>query len=191
MPAATILLICSVFFLGGLVSLWFGTHLDKLGSKPVMAFSSLLWLGILTTWALIAGKFLSPLPVIILVLEFLMGLGAALFSMANVRLTMVISPERGRTHFFALYSVVANASLGLAPIVWGILIDLFRDVNFYWNGLFWNRYTFFFVGALLVFALTLVMKFRLEEKAAGKVEDLMRELLLNAPQRLFAKLWPF
>jgi hypothetical protein len=86
---------------------------------------------------------------------------------------------------------VANSSLGLAPILWGILIDFFRDVDATRHGISWNRYSIFFLGAELMFVLTLVLKFKLEEKAAGKVEDLMREIIITAPQRLVAKLWPF
>ena len=46
----------------------------------------------------------------------------------------------------------------------------------------------FFMGAQLMFIVTLILKFKLEEKAAGKVEDLMREILITAPSRLIAKL---
>lgn len=190
-PEATILYLGSVFFLGGMVSLWFGAHMDRLGSKPVMIFSALLWLGILGVWFLLAARVLYPSALLILCLQFFMGLGASLFAIANVRLTMVITPQMGRTHFFALYSVVANSSLGLAPILWGIMIDFFAKTEFTAQGLYWNRYTFFFLGAEIAFIITLFLKFKLEEKSAGKVEDLMREILLTAPQRLLAKLWPF
>jgi len=43
--------------------------------------------------------------------------------MSNTRLAMVVIPVMGRNHFFALYSVIGNVALGLAPIGWGILID--------------------------------------------------------------------
>lgn len=191
MPEATILYLGSVFFVGGILSLWFGTHLDRLGSKPILIFSSLLWLGILTAWFLIAARVFPPTHLTILLLQFCMGVGASLFAIANVRLTMVITPEMGRTHFFALYSVVANSSLGLAPILWGIMIDYFARTEFTWQGLYWNRYTFFFLGALIIFVVTLALKINLEEKAAGKVEELMRAILLNAPMKLLSKLWPF
>jgi MFS family permease len=190
MPEATILYLGSVFFLGGVLSLWFGVHLDRLGSKPMMIFSSLLWLAIISAWFLLAARVLQPRHITILLLQFFMGVGASLFTIANVRLTMVITPELGRTHFFALYSVVANSSLGIAPILWGIMIDYFARTEFRWQGLYWNRYTFFFFGAELMFVLTLILKLQLEEKAAGKVEELMREILIGAPQRLLAKLWP-
>jgi MFS family permease len=190
MPEATILYLGSVFFLGGVLSLWFGVHLDRLGSKPVMIVSSLLWLAILSAWFFLAARILLPTHLTILVLQFFMGVGASLFTIANVRLTMVITPELGRTHFFALYSVVANSSLGIAPILWGIMIDYFAKTEVVWQGLYWNRYTFFFFGAELIFVLTLILKLNLEEKSAGKVEELMREILLHAPQRLLSKLWP-
>jgi MFS family permease len=190
-PEATILYLGSAFFVGGIVSLWFGVHMDRLGSKPVMIFSSLLWLGILAVWFLLAGRVFQPSPAWILLLQFFMGLAASLFTIANVRLTMVITPQMGRTHFFALYSVVANLSLGIAPIFWGIMIDFFATTEFRWQGIFWNRYTFFFLGAQLAFIVTLLLKLKLEETAAGRVQQLMREILVTAPQRLLAKLWPF
>ncbi len=43
--------------------------------------------------------------------------------MANTRLAMAVIPVMGRNHFFAIYSVVGNVTLGLAPIGWGLLID--------------------------------------------------------------------
>jgi MFS family permease len=190
-PEATILYLGSAFFVGGIVSLWFGVHMDRLGSKPVMIFSSLLWLGILAVWFLLAGRVFQPSPAWILLVQFFMGLAASLFTIANVRLTMVITPQMGRTHFFALYSVVANLSLGIAPIFWGITIDFFATTEFRWQGIFWNRYTFFFLGAQLAFIVTLLLKLKLEETAAGRVQQLMREILVTAPQRLLAKLWPF
>jgi MFS family permease len=189
MTEATILYVCSVFFLGAVSSLWFGARMDRLGSKPVMIFATLLWMFILAIWILLAGKIILPLPLLIVVLQFLMGMGASLFNMANIRLTMTISPEFGRTHFFALYSVVANLSLGLSPVLWGMLIDLFAEVSFFWHGFHWTRFSIFFVGAELMFFVTLFLKVRLEEKASGNVEDLMRELIFAAPLRLVAKLW--
>ena len=186
----TILLLSSVFFLGALVSLWFGRRLDRLGSKPVMVFASLLWMGIIGVWILLAAKFILPHPWLILLLQFLMGLGASVFNMSNVRLSMIVTPVMGRNHFFALYSVVANLSLGLSPIVWGILIDSFRDLNVTWQGLNWNRYTIYFIGSALAFGVTAFLKLKLAEPEAKKVEDLVREMFISSPQRMIARVWP-
>jgi len=190
MQEATILYVSSVFFLGALFSLWFGARMDRLGSKPVMVFSSLLWLVIIGVWLLLAGKKLSPAPLLVLGLQFLMGLGASVFNMSNVRLTMVVTPELGRTHFFALYSVVANLSLGLSPVLWGLLIDLFAELNTTWHGFNWNRYTLFFLGTGACFLVTAWLKLRLEEPAAKSVDELVKEMFISSPQRMIARFWP-
>jgi MFS family permease len=190
MSESTILVVSSVFFLGALVSLWFGRRLDTLGSKPVMIFSSLLWVCIIAVWLLLAGKYLKPAPSLILALQFCMGLGASVFNMSNVRLAMVVTPEMGRNHFFALYSVVANLSLGLSPILWGILIDLFADLDYTLHGFSWNRFTIYFFGVGIMFAITTWLKLKLEEPAAKPVEELVREMFISSPQRMIARVWP-
>jgi MFS family permease len=190
MSESTILVVNSVFFLGGVLSLWFGRRLDTLGSKPAMIFSSLLWLCIIGAWLLLAGKYLRPVPLLLLGIQFCMGLGAAVFNMSNIRLAMVVTPEMGRNHFFALYSVVANLSLGLSPVLWGIVIDGFVDLNYNVQGFNWNRFTVFFFGSGLMFMLTTWLKLRLEEPAAKPVEDLVREMFISSPQRMIARVWP-
>lgn len=190
MTEKTILVVSSVFFLGALMSLWFGRRMDKLGSKPVMVFSSLLWLMILSIWLLLAGKYLAPDPMIILGLQFCMGLGASVFNMSNIRLAMVVTPEMGRNHFFALYSVVANLSLGLSPIFWGIIIDGFADLDRTLHGFNWNRFSVFFLGAAIMYMFTIFLKARLDEPAAKPVEDLVREMFISSPQRMIARVWP-
>jgi MFS family permease len=190
MSEKTILIVSSVFFLGALMSLWFGRRMDKLGSKPVMVFSSIMWLMILSVWLLLAGRYIAPEPVIILGLQFCMGLAASVFNMSNIRLAMVVTPEMGRNHFFALYSVVSNLSLGLSPILWGILIDAFAQLNYDMRDFNWNRYSVFFLGSSVMFMITTFLKLRLEEPAAKPVEDLVREMFISSPQRMIARVWP-
>jgi MFS family permease len=119
-----------------------------------------------------------------------MGLGASVFNMSNVRLAMVVTPQMGRNHFFALYSVVANLSLGLSPIIWGILIDGFSSVDYTYRGFNWNRFSMFFMGAALMYMVTVYLKLKLEEPAAKPVEDLVREMFISSPQRMIARVWP-
>jgi MFS family permease len=187
----TILLVTSVAFLGGLSSLWFlGSRLDHLGSKPVMSFALAVWILILGGWmALAGGAWAARLPVII-ALQFLMGLFAALVAMSNNRLAMAIIPPLGRNHFFALYSVFANVALGLAPIAWGLLIDAIGHRHARFLGLDWNRYTFFYAAAALVFAISLALARRLEEPKAASLEALLTEMLIASPQRLWLRFWP-
>lgn len=191
MSEATILLVNSVAFLGGLSSLWLmANRLDRFGSKPVLAVSLLAWLIIMTGWVLLAGRLIPATLPIVVALQFGMGLFAALVNMANTRLAMATIPVMGRNHFFAIYSVVANVSLGCAPIAWGLLLDALRPVTVRWDRFEWNRFTLFFVLATVCFGVTLALCRRLVEKEAAGLDELLRELLVQSPQRFWLRFWP-
>jgi MFS family permease len=186
-----ILLITSIAFLGGLSSLWFlGSRLDSLGSKPVLTFAFLAWLLINAGWTLLAGRALPPTLLLLLSLQFLMGLFAALVTIANMRLAMALIPVMGRNHFFALFTVVGSVSLGLAPIGWGLIIDAVGQSQPHFLGLEWNRYTVFFAATWLLMLTGLIVTRYLEEPAAVSMEQLVKEILIASPQRLWVRFWP-
>ena len=114
-------------------------------------------------WICLSGGVLPVRLAGVLVLQFLMGLLAALIQMADTRLAMAVIPAMGRNHFFAIYSTLGNVTLGLAPIGWGLLIDAVGARSPVWLGLTWNRYTIFFAAAALAFAVTLALARRLHE----------------------------
>ena len=191
MSEASILLMTSVTFLGGLSSLWFlGSRLDKLGSKPVLTFCFAGWLVVLGGWMTLSGGVFPIKIPLVLALQFLMGLLAALVTMSNTRLAMAVIPVMGRNHFFAIYSVVGNVTLGLAPIGWGLLIDAVGHHSRIWLGLAWTRYTVFFAAAACVYLITLALARRLEEPQAASMEELLREILIQSPQRFWLRFWP-
>jgi MFS family permease len=190
-PDEKILLVTSMQFLGGLSSLWLiGPRLDRLGSRPILIFSFCVYLLILAGWFGMAGRLLTPGLLLILALQFLMGLGAALVSMANTRLAMTIIPVMGRNHFFALYSVIGNLTLGLAPIFWGIFIDALKQLRQTHLGIEWTRYTVFFVAASCAFLVAMTLSQRLHEPKAASFERLLREILIQSPQRVWLRFWP-
>jgi hypothetical protein len=191
MSEGEILLVTSTAFLGGLSSLWFlGSRLDRLGSKPVLTFCFSAWVAVLAGWAVLSGGVFPVKLSLVLTLQFLMGLLAALTQMANTRLAMAVIPVMGRHHFFAIYSTVGNVTLGLAPIAWGLLIDAVGAHSPRWLGLSWNRYTVFFAAAALAYTITLVLARRLHEPEAASMEELLREILIQSPQRFWIRLWP-
>jgi MFS family permease len=191
MPEGRILLLSSVSYLGGLWSLWFlGSRVDGLGSKPVLTFSFALWVMVLLGWMALAGGAVKPGAAIILALQLLMGLFAALIAMSNTRLAMAVVPALGRNHFFALYSVITNVALGLAPIGWGIVIDAIGGHEIMALGLSWNRFSIFFAAVALVMLAALFFARKLEEPKAASLEVLLREILIQSPQRVLVRLWP-
>ena len=190
MSEGRVLLVNSIFFLGGFCSLWFlGSRLDGLGSKPVLTFSFAIWLVLQAGWTLLAGGALTAGLALVLALHFLMGLFAALVQMSNTRLVMAIAPVMGRNHFFALFSVVASVAQGLAPVAWGILIDAVGARRAGWAGLDWNNFSIFFAAVGAVFVLALVLARRLDEPEAASLDKLLREILVDSPQRVLVRLW--
>ena len=191
MSDGRILLLSSVAFIGGVSSLWLlGSRFDRVGSKPVLSAAGVAWFAVLIGWLLLAGGLISTSLAIVLTLQFLMGLLAALVNMANNKLAMGVVPQMGRNHFFAIYSVVANVTLGLSPIVWGLLIDAIGNRNPVWLGLSWNRFAFFFAGAAVAFLVMLGIVRKLDEPKAASMEALLREILIQSPQRFWLRFWP-
>jgi MFS family permease len=189
MPESAILYVTSVFFLGGLCSLWFlGSRLDQLGSKPVVTFCCVIWMLIIAGWALLAGRLWQPWLAVILTLQFFMGLFTALVNMSNTRLVMAIAPVMGRNHFFAIFSVLANVTLGLSPILWGLAIDAVGSRTHMLAAFEWNRYSLFFGAVIAAFGVVLFFARRLEEPAAASMEQLLREVLIQSPQRVL-RIW--
>src|SRR6266487_815337 len=169
MAEGTILLVTSTAFLGGLSSFWLlESRLDRLGSKPVLGFSFAVWIVVLAGWLMLAGRVFPVALTNVLLLQYFMGLLAALVSMSNTRLAMAIIPAMGRNHFFAIYSVVNNVALGLAPIAWGLLIDAVGGRSAVWLGVEWNRFTIFFAAAAVAFAVALALSRKLDEPEAAR-----------------------
>jgi membrane-anchored protein YejM (alkaline phosphatase superfamily) len=86
--------------------------------------------------------------------------------------------------------VLANFALGLAPVVWGVMIDAVGGWHGNFLGLDWNRYTIFFAAVTVVFGVTLLFARRLDEPQAVSMEELLNELLVESPQRLWLRFWP-
>jgi MFS family permease len=190
MSDSRILLMTGLAFVGGLIGLaYFGTRTDRLGSKPVVTFCLVIWILIMLGWFLPASRVVQPSTALVLSLELTMGFAYALVNMNNTRLAMVLAPVMGRSHFFALFSVVANLTLGLAPVAWGLVIDAFGPRQFHWRGIELNRFSLFFACVLLVFLLALVLCRRLHEPEARNMDELITDLL-RSPQRLWLRLWP-
>lgn len=186
----TIMLVTALAFLGGLAGLaYFESRTDRLGSKPVLTFCLALWLVILVGWLAFSGRLIRPNLLLVILLELTMGFAYALVNMNNTRLAMVIAPEMGRSHFFALFSVVGNLTLGITPILWGLLIDGFRHVRVNVAGWELNRYSLFFLGTLAAFMITLAFCRKLDEPRALDIDELLGDIL-RTPQRLWLRLWP-
>ncbi len=189
-PEGKILFLTAAMFIGGLCSLWLlGARLDRLGSKPALALGHVLFLGIAAGWFLLATKVVVVSVPSVLVLMFLTGLSASVIGMATTRLAMGVVPEMGRSHFFALYSVAGSLALGIAPVAWGVMIDVMQNAEIVWHGLDLNRYAWFFLAVFIAFLISLTQCHRLQEPTAASMEDLLKDILGQTPLRVWFRFW--
>jgi MFS family permease len=183
------LLVMAITFVGGLASYFVaGRRLDRIGSKPVLGLTMSMGAVATLGWGLAAAGVLPTGIAATLPLAFLIGLVNALFAAANNRLAMTLVPALGRSHFFALFVVVWQLTLGVSPIVWGILLDAIGTRHGRALGLDWNRYSVFFALTTAAFAVAFAFARRLEEPKAGNADALLREFLYHQPQRFLFRL---
>ena len=171
-------------FVGGLITLWFlYSRLDRLGSRPLM-FLALGILGlVMAIWIGMSGGQIPVRFEWVCGVYFVMGFGFCTFYMSLTKLAMATVPELGKSHFFALYSVVGSLAIGIFPILWGILIDALTGVKVNWLGLEWNQFSIYFTALLVVLLATAVQVLRVEEKKAAHLNELVSDLLRNNPLR--------
>lgn len=191
MGDSKVLLITGASYVGGLSSLWvLGARLDGMGSKPILTFCFAAWLAVLAGWAVIAGGVWQPSLGLLLLLQILMGLLAALVQMSHTRLAMAVIPSMGRNHFFALFCVIGSVALGVAPIAWGVLLDAIGPWHFTTLGLGLNRFSIFFLAVAIAMGFTLWLAQDLEEREAASLDELLRDILIESPQRFLVRFWP-
>jgi len=147
-----ILLLNALSFVGALAGLvWAGPHLDATGSKPWLGRALTLFAAVIAGWFLLAARILPAAEWLVGLLNFAGGLAGAVFGVANTRIVMGSVPVMGRNHFFALFTVVSSLGLGLAPVVWGGVLDALRSREVDVAGLALDNYAVYF-GALVVLA---------------------------------------
>ncbi len=111
-------------FIGSLIVLPVcGAIIDQTGSKPILRVSLALFGIVIALWCLMAAHVIPRQMGIVVGLNVLSGVATAMFGLANARITMSTMPELGRTHFFALSTVITSLGLGAAPVAWGLMLD--------------------------------------------------------------------
>jgi hypothetical protein len=178
--ASTLAAICALWY--------FGRTLDRVGSKPVLDFGCLLTLIHFGVWFCLSAKIVPFNVVTYTLLAITAGLGGPVFNLANARLAMSTVPEMGRSHFFALFSVINSLTLGILPILWGIALDTCRGFHFRWGLMDLNNYSAMYIALIITVFIALLMRRRLDEARAMSSDQFFRELLVDTPARAISRL---
>ena len=165
-----------------------GHVVDRVGSKPVLALANVTLAAHLLSWALLAGRLMPLRWWSILVIQGTAGLGLAALNLANQRLAMSIVPAMGRSHFFALFSVVNGLTLGVFPVLWGIASDSLAGWHAggaWWE---WNHFSLLYLVLTAVAVAGQAFQARLTEPRAMTTEQFFRELFVETPARAITRL---
>lgn len=191
LPDDSILAVTAISYLGGLGAVWLTSRrLDAFGSKPMMALAMTSWVGIIGCWLALSRGSLPVTNTILIPLHVAMGFAGALVGMSMMRLVMGSIPTMGRSHFFALFSVSANVSMGASPIVWGLVLDLLQESGLAQMRWGLTNYSVFFTGVALMMILALGLCLRVTEPSAVPMNRLLRDIVIDSPQRLWLRFWP-
>lgn len=183
------ILACALMaFLGAFASLpLFGALLERTGCKPILRIAVVSYLWAVVCWLLVSSKLLETSPIVIGLVYFVMGVAGGLFSIANTRIAMDTMPLMGRNHFFSLFTVFTSISLGLAPICWGIFLDLIGNAESRVGFFEVNRFSLYFSLLIVLVAITFVLVQPLVEKKGQPISLALRDTVIYGRLRLFAR----
>jgi MFS family permease len=170
--------------------LYFGRHIDRVGSRPLLGLSGLTYVVHFGCWCALAARCLPFNLKTILLIQVTAGVATSLFNLANTRLMMCTVPQMGRSHFFAMFSVITNVTLGSLPVVWGAGLDWVGDWRAHWGAWEWNQYSLLYAALTALMLLALSLGRHLSEPRAMTMEAFLQELVLKTPGRALSRLLP-
>jgi MFS family permease len=183
------ILACSLLsFVGASVSVSsFGELLNQTGSKPILRIAIVCYLWAVICWVLVSSNLLTTSKSIVAIIYFILGIAGGLFSIANTRIAMDTMPVMGRNHFFSLFTVFSSLSLGLAPIGWGIFLDLLANFQARIGVFEINRYSLYFSLLVILVIVTFVLANPLVEKKGQPFSLALRDAVIYSRLRLFTR----
>ena len=166
---------------------FFGLVLERTGSKPILRLAMTLYLWGIIFWVLVTSGIVPAHYLFVGFNYLVLGVAGGLFSIANTRIAMDTMPEMGRNHFFALFTVFASLSLGLAPIFWGVFLDALGRNEFAIGFFQVNRFSIYFVLLAILGVVTFFLAQPLVEKKGKPFDTAIRDVVILARLKLYGR----
>lgn len=159
-------------FLGSMLILqWLGVRVDRFGSIPFIQVSLLVFSVVLALWFVMSAGVIPPSWWLVLLLNILGGAAMAGFTMTNAHLMMAVVPMQGKNHYFAISTVITSFAAGLAPLLWGVLLDALGGLDLVEGPFHLRRHSIYFLGIFLICVASLITsKILIEPDRHGKGE---------------------
>jgi MFS family permease len=165
----------------------FAELLNQTGSKPILRIAIVCYLWAVICWVLVSSDLLESSTAIVAIIYFVLGIAGGLFSIANTRIAMDTMPVMGRNHFFSLFTVFTSLSLGLAPIGWGIFLDLLGRFETKIGPFSVNRYSLYFILLVGLVIVTFLLANPLIEKKGQPFSLALRDAVIYSRLRLLTR----
>lgn len=161
--------------------------IDRTGNKQVLTLSGILLALHFFGWGSVASGLVPFNWTMIVIQAITSGFGIALWNLANVRMVMGIVPVMGRPHFLALYSVAANMTVGVVPLLWGPVMDYLEHWHVSWGIWNWNSYSLLYSALTFTIIIGVAVLQTLDEPKKMTWDVFMSELLVKTPSRAVSR----
>lgn len=163
------------------------SRVDRLGSRPFLGVAFLWWAVYLLAWFFLAAHLVSGAQFIAPLLMLGAGFFTSMYELALTRLLMNTAGDRpATTQYFALQSVVVSILAGLAPMLWGWLLDYLRTVHILAGAITLNGYALFFGLQWVLLGLVFLALMQVREGSATSTSALLYRALISRPGQLMA-----
>ena len=162
---------------------------DRVGSKPFLGLVFFWWLGYFFLWFLISIHGVKNAHMVSQALVVVSGFFGSLYELAVTRLLMnMVGNKPAKTRYFAIYAVVVSMFIGLAPVLWGVLLDGLSTTILSVKGYELDRYSFFFAAEWLMLGAVGVMLARLKEAKSESATFMVYQIFVGMPSRTLSYL---
>jgi MFS family permease len=162
--------------------------LDSTGSKPLLQTALITQFFHFGVWGLVAAR---VLPLNLPVLAFTQiswGLIHAFYTSSNMRLVMETVPAMGRSHFFAIFTVVNSLAGGLFPVAWGMIIDGLEPLQLRLGSLAISDFALLYAVIAVISIGNSIALARIQETGVMSFQKFLNELLIQTPAKGLSRL---
>ena len=161
-------------------------RVDGLGSTPFLRIAFGWWVFYDGLWFLMATGVVGQGWLLAALVLLLAGFFGAIYELSLTRLLMnTVSDRPATAQYFALYSVIVSIVAGIAPILWGLLLDGLRGVQVPVGAYTLDGFALFFALQWLLLSVVFVALLQIKESSATSTRVLLHQIFVVAPgQRL-------
>jgi MFS family permease len=164
-------------------------RVDRFGSRPFLGITFLWWVVYFLTWFLLAAHLVDQPLVVAPALMLMAGFFGATYDLALTRLLMnTVGDRTHSTEYFALHSALISLMMGISPILWGLLLDTLRGMQFTIGGMELGGFAVFFALQWCGLGFVLLAYSQVSEASSTSTGSLLYRAFVTVPSQRLTQL---